>query len=191
MVTDAITANAATLVDADISDIIAGRPEAEVLAVLRSVAAALKGCELASLNISDNALGEKGVRACGNAMSSQAGLRAIYLENIGCSVNACAAVNELVACSTLEKVHLFNNMSDDAGAQSIAALLSRSPNMQARARPSPSLRIVSPCGMQDSTVSCANGVLDVIYCLARCLVFAVFRRNAGSRRSATLRKQCR
>jgi Ran GTPase-activating protein (RanGAP) involved in mRNA processing and transport len=135
VVIDAIHNNTATLADADISDIIAGRPEAEVLSVLRQVSAALKACSLAELNISDNALGEKGVRACAEAMASQQQLRALYLQNIGCSVNACKAVNELVQCGSLEKVHLFNNMSDDEGAKSIAALLGRSPHMQARHPP--------------------------------------------------------
>ncbi len=50
---------------------------------------------------------------------------------MGCSIFACKAVEELTAaCSSLRLLHLFNNMSDNAGAQHIAAILARSPNMQ-------------------------------------------------------------
>lgn len=132
VVVAAVDNTRATLTHADVSDVIAGRPEAEVLAVLRALAAALGRCRLVELNVSSNALGEKGIRACAEAIASQAALEALYLENIGCSVNACAAVDELVTCATLRKVHLFNNMSDDAGARSIAALLARSPAMEVR-----------------------------------------------------------
>lgn len=128
----AITNCKASLAHADISDIIAGRPEAEVLAVLRQVSAALAECRLAHLDISDNALGEKGVRACSAAMTFQTDLKGLHLKNIGCSVAACAAVNELVQCTTLEVLRLHNNMSGDQGASAIANLLSRSPDMQAR-----------------------------------------------------------
>ena len=138
-----------TLSHADISDIIAGRPEAEVLDVLRQVSAALAKCRLSGVNISDNALGEKGIRACAAVLSSQSALKELYLQNIGCSVNACAAVNELVACTSLEKLHLFNNMSDNEGAASIAALLSRSPGMRVRPPLCALLAcLFGPCGCQ-------------------------------------------
>lgn len=132
VVVAAVDNTRATLTHADVSDIIAGRPEAEVLDVLRAVSAALARCRLRELDVSSNALGEKGIRACAEVLSAQGALEALYLENIGCSVNACAAVEELVRCATLRKVHLFNNMSDNAGARSIAALLARSPEMEVR-----------------------------------------------------------
>lgn len=133
IVASAILNVKATLRDADISDIIAGRPEAEVMHALRTVAEALAQCELDSLNVSDNALGEKGIRACSAVLQGSPSLRALYLQNIGCSVNACAAVLELTASCALQKLHLFNNMSDNAGAVSIAKLLDRNPSMQVRA----------------------------------------------------------
>jgi Ran GTPase-activating protein 1 len=101
-----------------------------VLSVLRDVCAALAKCSLAEVNLSDNALGEKGIRACSAVLASQKQLKGLYLKNIGCSVNACKAVDELVASGGLETLHLYNNMSDDEGAKSIAALLGRSPNMK-------------------------------------------------------------
>lgn len=131
VVAESIRNVANTLERADISDIIAGRPEQEVLQALQIVSGALVECsKLLHLNISDNALGEKGIRACGDVLRSSTHLEELYLQNIGCSVNACRAVTELVTCTTLKLVHLFNNMSDNAGAQHIAELLSRNPNME-------------------------------------------------------------
>ena len=132
IVAEAIRNVAGTLKIADISDIIAGRPEAEVLNALTTVSDALSTCTLDELNVSDNALGEKGIRACAAAFTSQKALKGVYLQNIGCSVNACKAVNELIASTSLETLHLFNNMSDNEGAISIAALLQRNPSIRVR-----------------------------------------------------------
>lgn len=122
---------AGVLKDADMSDIIAGRPEAEVLQVIQAVSAALAKCDgLKSLNISDNALGEKGIRAFKDVLTATSTLEALYLKNIGCSVNACKAVAELVGCSSLQLLHLFNNMSDNEGASAIATLVKRNTGMR-------------------------------------------------------------
>lgn len=131
VVVAAIENVAGVLEDADMSDIIAGRPEAEVLQVLQAVSAALAKCKaLKSLNISDNALGEKGIRAFKDVLTATNTLKALYLKNIGCSVNACNAVAELVGCSSLQLLHLFNNMSDNEGANAIATLVKRSSGMK-------------------------------------------------------------
>lgn len=52
------------LVIADISDIIAGRPEEDALLTLRIICDALSKFVLREVNLSDNALGAKGVEAC-------------------------------------------------------------------------------------------------------------------------------
>ena len=49
---------------ANISDIIAGRPEEEALKTLSVISEALAGKDLLEVNVSDNALGVKGVDAC-------------------------------------------------------------------------------------------------------------------------------
>lgn len=122
---------AGTLVEADMSDIIAGRPEDEALAALRILSAALGKARLRHLNLSDNALGEKGIRACAAAFSDQEALESIAFQNVGCSVHGCAAVDELMRNSQrLRRLHLYNNMSGDEGAASIARLLSRCPAME-------------------------------------------------------------
>jgi len=120
-----------TLVHADMSDIIAGRPEDEALAALRIISAALSAARLRHLNLSDNALGEKGIRACAAAFQKQQALESIAFQNVGCSVHGCAAVNELLQCTgSLKRLHLLNNMSGDEGAQSIASVLARCPAME-------------------------------------------------------------
>eukprot|EP00879_Flechtneria_rotunda_P025913 GHRR01027571.1.p1 GENE.GHRR01027571.1~~GHRR01027571.1.p1 ORF type:complete len:312 (+),score=129.10 GHRR01027571.1:242-1177(+) len=58
------------------------------------------------------------------------GLEFLSLQNVGCSVHACKAINELLpAASSLAGLHLFNNMSGDEGAHHIAKLLARSTAM--------------------------------------------------------------
>ena len=120
-----------TLIDADMSDIIAGRPEDEALAALRIISEALSTAPLRHLNLSDNALGEKGIRACAAAFQNQESLESIAFQNVGCSVHGCAAVNELLQkTGSLRRLHLLNNMSGDEGAASIAKILARCPNME-------------------------------------------------------------
>lgn len=49
---------------ADVSDIIAGRPEDEALRTLNIICSSLKKFDLVEVNLSDNALGAKGVEEC-------------------------------------------------------------------------------------------------------------------------------
>jgi Ran GTPase-activating protein (RanGAP) involved in mRNA processing and transport len=122
---------ASTLKHADMSDIIAGRPEDEALESLRIICEALGAAELESLDLSDNALGEKGIRACAAAYTGQKALKHIAFQNVGCSVHGCAAVDELlVHCSEIRSIHLLNNMSGCEGATSIANLISRCPLLE-------------------------------------------------------------
>ena len=59
------------LKEVDLSDFIAGRPKAEALEVMTIFYRVLEGCVLRCLNLSNNAMGEKGVRAFGSLLSSQ------------------------------------------------------------------------------------------------------------------------
>jgi len=94
------------------------------------MSAALSAAKLRHLNLSDNALGEKGVRAAAESFVGQEGLEFLSLQNVGCSVHACKAVAELlVHTRALRGVHLFNNMSGDEGAAHIATVLARAPAM--------------------------------------------------------------
>lgn len=54
----------------------------------------------------------------------QEGLEFLAFQNVGCSINACAAVRDLLKHpEELRTLHFYNNMSDDDGASSIAEVL--------------------------------------------------------------------
>ncbi|KAL9317403.1 hypothetical protein ACSQ67_013920 [Phaseolus vulgaris] len=117
--------------EVDLSDFIAGRPEAEALDVMKIFSTALEGSVLRSLNLSDNALGEKGVRAFGALLKSQKCLEELYLMNDGISKEAAQAVCELIPFTEKLKVlHFHNNMTGDEGALAIAEVVKRSPSLE-------------------------------------------------------------
>jgi len=116
---------------ADISDIIAGRPEDEALESLRTITTHMTRFPLTELNLSDNALGAKGVEACRGLLSKKT-LTALYLCNNGLSKEA----SELVAVilqevsPALETFHFYNNMSGDGGAIALASIIACSPTLK-------------------------------------------------------------
>lgn len=119
------------LKEVDLSDIIAGRPEPEALDVMKIFSKALEGCVLKSLNLSNNALGEKGVRAFGTLLQSQNYLEELYLMNDGISEEAAKAVCELIpSTEKLRILQFHNNMTGDEGAIAISEVVKRSPLLQ-------------------------------------------------------------
>ena len=119
------------LTEVDISDFVAGRPEDEALDVMRIFSKALEGSVLRYLNISDNALGEKGVRAFSELLKSQESLEELYVMNDGISEEAAKALSELIpATDKLKVLHFHNNMTGDEGAMYIAEMVKCSPNVE-------------------------------------------------------------
>lgn len=119
------------LKEVDLSDFVAGRNEAEALDVMNIFSEALEGSDLKFLNLSDNALGEKGVRAFGRLLQSQTNLEELFLMNDGISKEAASAVNELVpSTEKLKVLHFHNNMTGDEGAVAIAEIVKRSPLLE-------------------------------------------------------------
>ncbi|XP_020103286.1 RAN GTPase-activating protein 2-like [Ananas comosus] len=119
------------LIEVDLSDFIAGRPEDEALDVMRIFSSALEGCKLKYLNLSDNALGEKGVRAFEGLLRSQDSLEELYLMNDGISEEAAKALAELIpSTEKLKILHFHNNMTGDEGAVAISEVLMRSPLLE-------------------------------------------------------------
>lgn len=112
------------LTGVDLSDFIAGRPETEALEVMNIFSSALEGCQLRYLNLSNNALGEKGVRAFGALLKSQNNLEELYLMNDGISEEAAQAVCDLIPSTKMLKVLKFhNNMTGDDGGIAISELV--------------------------------------------------------------------
>ncbi|KAG8636703.1 RAN GTPase-activating protein 2 isoform X2 [Manihot esculenta] len=119
------------LKEVDLSDFIAGRPEEEALEVMNIFSSALEGSILRSLDLSNNALGEKGVRAFGALLQSQSCLEELYLMNDGISEEAARAVCELIpSTEKLRILHFHNNMTGDPGALAISEVLKRSPLLE-------------------------------------------------------------
>ncbi|KAL1367866.1 hypothetical protein HN51_021977 [Arachis hypogaea] len=115
------------LKEVDLSDFIAGRPEAEALEVMTIFSSALEGCVLRYLNLSNNAMGEKGVRAFRSLLKSQNNLEELYLMNDGISEEAAKAVSELIpSTEKLKVLHFHNNMTGDEGAIAISEIVKRS-----------------------------------------------------------------
>ncbi|CAI5746505.1 unnamed protein product [Peronospora destructor] len=126
------------LVSVDFADMIAGRPEDEALQVLATLCNALSAIKtLTRIDLSDNALGEKGVRACFGLLQNQAQLRHIYFCNNGISAAAAGVVADEVLLfrgldtpTKLETFHFYNNMSGNGGAIELAKLLPLSPELK-------------------------------------------------------------
>ncbi|KAJ3670388.1 hypothetical protein LUZ60_010712 [Juncus effusus] len=115
----------------DLSDFVAGRPEEEALEVMRIFSLSLEGSVLKTLNLSDNALGEKGVRAFEALLKSQNELEELYLMNDGISEEAARALNEFVrVCDKIRVLHFHNNMTGDEGAVEISEIVKRCPNLE-------------------------------------------------------------
>ncbi|XP_061358138.1 RAN GTPase-activating protein 1 [Gastrolobium bilobum] len=119
------------LKEVDLSDFIAGRPEAEALEVMTIFSSALEGCALRYLNLSTNAMGEKGINAFRSLLKSQNNLEELYLMNDGISEEAAKAVSELIpSTEKLRVLHFHNNMTGDEGAIAISELVKRSPALE-------------------------------------------------------------
>ncbi|KAI9908173.1 hypothetical protein PsorP6_004423 [Peronosclerospora sorghi] len=126
------------LTSVDFADMIAGRPENEALQVLATLCDALSSIKtLTRIDLSDNALGEKGVRACFGLLQDQEQLQHIFFCNNGISAAAAGVIVEEVLLfrgldtpTKLETFHFYNNMSGDGGAIALAKLLPLSPALK-------------------------------------------------------------
>ena len=118
---------------ADFSDVIASRPEEEAKKVLEILCNSLRPHSLLELNLSDNALGRRGVAACAGALQGQTRLQKLYFNNNGLEGDAATLIAELVLNnnrpSTLTSFSIRNNLLQDAGANALAPMLAASPSM--------------------------------------------------------------
>lgn len=119
------------LTELDLSDFIAGRPETEALEVMNIFSSALEGCVLRYLDLSNNAVGERGLRAFGSLIKSQNELQELYLMNDGISEEAAKALCELLlSTEKLRILHFHNNMTGDEGAVAISEIVKRCPALE-------------------------------------------------------------
>uniref|UniRef100_A0A7S1XHW4 Ran GTPase-activating protein 1 n=1 Tax=Erythrolobus australicus TaxID=1077150 RepID=A0A7S1XHW4_9RHOD len=123
-----------------LADIIAGRPEDEALRVLRTVTNTIANEDkamgaLEELDLSDNALGAKGVTACGALLENARNLARLTLCNNGLAADAIDNVTRALtanatATTKLKTLHFFNNLMESAGARALVPLLRASPALE-------------------------------------------------------------
>jgi len=135
----------ATVKIADLSDIIASRMEDEGLQVLRTMCGAFKYSSLEEVDLSDNAMGSKGIKACAAVLSGQySSLKRLSMCNNGLSEFSMQEVAEILCggsdcgensdnfgsniCERLTKIHFYNNMSGNGGCMAFAQILSKCTN---------------------------------------------------------------
>eukprot|EP00514_Thraustochytrium_sp_LLF1b_P013320 CAMPEP_0184540744 /NCGR_PEP_ID=MMETSP0199_2-20130426/902_1 /TAXON_ID=1112570 /ORGANISM="Thraustochytrium sp., Strain LLF1b" /LENGTH=444 /DNA_ID=CAMNT_0026934395 /DNA_START=49 /DNA_END=1383 /DNA_ORIENTATION=+ len=104
------------VVIADMSDIIAGRPEAEALEVLKVMCGVLPASTLKFIDLSENALGEKGIRALESVLTSFKSLEGIAFMNNGLSELSVDLLAGFLPTEHLKLLHFHNNMSGSGGA---------------------------------------------------------------------------
>eukprot|EP01138_Halocafeteria_seosinensis_P009475 gb/GECG01009683.1/.p1 GENE.gb/GECG01009683.1/~~gb/GECG01009683.1/.p1 ORF type:complete len:445 (+),score=79.45 gb/GECG01009683.1/:1-1335(+) len=114
-------------------DIIAGRPEAEALEVYRILSAALVDHKLRVINLSDNAIGPKGLVPLTKLLRDRQYLEEVYFCNDGISAESAQTIADLLLYrtpTTLKRIEFFNNMSGSDGAIAIARLVEASPQLE-------------------------------------------------------------
>uniref|UniRef100_A0A7S2AA50 WPP domain-containing protein n=1 Tax=Trieres chinensis TaxID=1514140 RepID=A0A7S2AA50_TRICV len=138
---------ASGVTDLNLADVIASRMEDEGLQVLQTLCDAFRDSRLVEVDLSDNAMGSKGVSACRSVLTGQtSSLERLSLCNNGLAAESmgevadiltgsgddqegteddAAATDGSVICERLSKIHFFNNMSGDGGCTAFARILHR------------------------------------------------------------------
>jgi Ran GTPase-activating protein 1 len=113
--------------DVDFSDIIAGRPTIEALGVLERMCEALPLNKVKYLDLSDNAIGERGMRVLIKALSGVAKqIERLNFRNNGLSEMAVRLlVDALGAAPRLQGLHFFSNMCGSGGAIALEPLFAK------------------------------------------------------------------
>jgi Ran GTPase-activating protein 1 len=114
-------------------DIVAGRPEAEALEVYRILSEALVDHKLRVINLSDNAIGPKGLVPLTTLLRGREYLEEIYFCNDGISAESAQTIADLLLFRTptkLKRIEFFNNMSGSDGAIAIARVVEASPDLE-------------------------------------------------------------
>ena len=116
------------------SDIIAGRKEEEALAVYRTLAGAFEGGrQVLEVDLSSNAMGQKGLVACGRILEGQAGLQRLMLRSNGISAETAQDLAWLLLRgppTALRTLHTMDNMAGASGAIALADIVARSPHLR-------------------------------------------------------------
>lgn len=125
---------APTLTHLDLSDIIASRPEEEAKQTLATITAALSSCKtLHTLDLSDNALGAKGIVAVRDLLVKQPNLSSLTLHNNGLAADAGHVITsalQSVSPSSLQTLRFHNNLLETAGADALLPVVRDAPKLE-------------------------------------------------------------
>ena len=115
------------VVKVDFSDIIAGRPTDEALGVLQTMCEALPLENVKELDLSDNAIGERGVRVLSNTISRVSkSVEVLSFRNNGLSEMALKLfVSAIGEAPNLKELHFYSNMSGNGGAAALQPLFQK------------------------------------------------------------------
>ncbi|GJD10637.1 RAN GTPase-activating protein 1 [Galdieria sulphuraria] len=116
------------------ADVIAGRKEEEGHGVLRVLSSSLESDQLYELDLSDNALGAKGIEACKKILRQQKKLQVIRFCNNGLAADAIQLLVSYLleggGPTSLKTIHFFNNLMESEGAKNVVPLLEFSPELE-------------------------------------------------------------
>ncbi|GBG27249.1 RAN GTPase-activating protein 1 [Hondaea fermentalgiana] len=154
---------------ADLADIIAGRPEAEALEVLKEMCGALPTSQVRVLDLSENALGEKGIRALSDILSAMSSLQEVKFMNNGLSELSIELLRECLPKSELRTLHFHNNMSGPGGARAASEIIAQCPVLEdfrmssSRVRPDgglPMIKALCALGPRLRRVNLSDSMFD-------------------------------
>eukprot|EP00871_Galdieria_phlegrea_P003938 jgi/Galph1/4545/GphlegSOOS_G3182.1 len=116
------------------ADIIAGRKEEEGHGVLRILCSSVYHDKLGEIDLSDNALGAKGIEACKKLLTGQKKLEVIKFCNNGLAADAIQLLVlyllERGTPTCLKTIHFFNNLMESEGARKVIPLIESSPALE-------------------------------------------------------------
>jgi Ran GTPase-activating protein 1 len=121
---------------ADLHDIIASRMEEEGLQVLKTLSDVFEESTLIEVDLSDNAMGSKGVTQCQTILGGKPSLNSLEklsLCNNGLSEFSMSEIADLLTSNgaetciaqNLSKIHFFNNMSGNEGCKAFQRIMDR------------------------------------------------------------------
>ncbi|KAL3756859.1 hypothetical protein ACHAWU_005121 [Discostella pseudostelligera] len=126
------------IIEADLSDIIAGRMTEEAILVLKSICDAFANSNLIEVDLSENAIGGQGIGACETVVTLKSLERLSFCNN-GLSGETMKTVadwltrdNDGSGCiaGNLTKLHIYNNMSGEEGCTQFARIFQNCTRME-------------------------------------------------------------
>lgn len=116
-----------------LADCIASLPEEEALRSLSTLCAALGTADsLEEVDLSDNALGSRGLAACAPVLGGGK-LRSVVLSNNGLAADSARLVKGFLCpgkVTALRVLHIHNNCMESAGLVQLAAIVAASPELE-------------------------------------------------------------